>query len=97
GHHGSAFIPTRSVPGRAPRRRGPNLHGQSRTRRIIVARLTTPPRASATATSGEAERKKPSPARSHPSSGGELRAGVRVRHARYGVGVVLRTEGSGED
>jgi DNA helicase II / ATP-dependent DNA helicase PcrA len=31
------------------------------------------------------------------SSPGELRAGARVRHAKYGVGAVLRVEGSGEE
>ena len=53
-------------------------------------------RKSEPAASGQGERKKSPSARSHPASGGELRAGVRVRHAKYGVGVVLRTEGSGD-
>ena len=55
------------------------------------------PRKSDPSASGHAERKKAPPARSHSGSGGELRAGVRVRHAKYGVGVVLRTEGSGDE
>jgi DNA helicase-2/ATP-dependent DNA helicase PcrA len=30
-------------------------------------------------------------------SGVEFRVGARVRHARYGTGVVLRSEGAGDD
>jgi DNA helicase-2/ATP-dependent DNA helicase PcrA len=61
------------------------------------SRETDAPKKSEPAISGQGERKKSAPARSHSGSGGELRAGVRVRHARYGVGVVLRTEGSGDE
>src|SRR6185503_8762931 len=54
------------------------------------------PRKSEPGPSGQGERKKAPSARPHSGSGGDLRAGVRVRHAKYGVGVVLRTEGSGD-
>lgn len=39
----------------------------------------------------------PRAAESNSQAGGEFRIGARVRHARYGVGVVLRTEGAGPD
>jgi DNA helicase-2/ATP-dependent DNA helicase PcrA len=45
------------------------------------AQSSAPPRASETSS----------------QAGGEFRIGARVRHARYGVGVVLRTEGAGPD
>jgi hypothetical protein len=38
-----------------------------------------------------------SKSREADSRSGELRAGARVRHEKYGVGAVLRVEGSGED
>ena len=55
------------------------------------------PKKSQPATSAPEEVRKPPPDRPQPKSGGELRAGVRVRHAKYGVGLVLRTEGSGDE
>jgi DNA helicase-2/ATP-dependent DNA helicase PcrA len=48
------------------------------------------------ASKGRSERARPASEAANAGSG-DLRAGARVRHTKYGVGVVLRTEGSGED
>jgi DNA helicase-2/ATP-dependent DNA helicase PcrA len=73
--------------------------------REFFNRRTAGPGGAGTQGSGDAEnlaaatRREPARASRAPASqsGSEIRVGTRVRHARYGTGVVLRAEGAGED